>query len=95
VIVDLNPDILTIQEVRIDSSFYGPEIEFFLQDFFTKMKKPDGGNQVEHLMSKLQLAWKERYANEQLPYPNYQIVYQPAMHMIDSKYVSPFFLIAY
>jgi len=69
--------------VRIDSSFYGKDVAYFLAEFLEELKKPDGGNQVEHLMSKLRYSWKDKYEHDEnnRPFPEYQIVYQPAMHM--------------
>lgn len=52
---------------------------FYYQDASGEFSKFDAGNQVEHLLSHLREAWIRIHGVDS--YPNYQIVYQPAMFM--------------
>ena len=67
-IAEEDPDIMLLQEVRLDTSFANrPYIN---------------GNQIEHLLQELRDAHKCIYKNREVPL--FQVIYQPAMNMHSS-----------
>ncbi|RYH23710.1 hypothetical protein EON65_17580 [archaeon] len=78
IIVEHDPDIVMLQEVRMDSSFFNAQANL---TYWTKadQTKADAGSQVEHLLHHLE-ASREAL---QLPAVDYHVVFQPAMLMFD------------
>ena len=64
-IAEEDPDILLLQEVRLDTSFVNrPYVN---------------GNQIEHLLQELKDAYRYTYKDREVPL--FQVIYQPAMNM--------------
>jgi hypothetical protein len=76
-VVTSAPDVVNLQEVRLDSSFYSIEntISYWRNHNVTKA---DGGSQIEHLLSHIAAAKRRLGINTGW---EYQVVYQPAMSM--------------
>mgnify|MGYP000079489697 CR=1 FL=1 len=88
-----NPDILALQEVRLDGSFVSPtgKVKHW---FHNNMTKYDGGNQAEHILSHLtqarnrlkrknSLEEDRDLGNEEDMFGYYQFIFQPAMSMVE------------
>jgi hypothetical protein len=92
VVVAEDPDVLALQEVRLDGSFVAPTPGTLRHWRDLGAVKVDGGNQAEHVLSHLAQA-RRRAAQDagqaqegSLEDSNggyYQFVFQPAMSMID------------
>lgn len=91
VIVASDPDVIALQEVRVDSAFVSPLNGHSIPHWHNlSASKEDGGNQVEHVLSHLAQARARAEASgeakvgDQDRNPYYQFVYQPAMSMVDT-----------
>lgn len=75
-----DPDLIAVQEVRLDSTFFHPKKTIPFWNRFRNESKPDSGSQVEHLLSaidvKLQELLTEEERAQRLPY---QVLYHPSM----------------
>lgn len=78
IIVQHDPDIVMLQEVRMDSSFFDAQANI---TYWTKADKAkvDAGSQVEHLLHHLETSREAL----QLPAVDYHVVFQPAMLMFN------------
>ncbi len=87
-ILTADPDVVALQEVRLDSSFFSVEntLAFWKNDSEYKL---DAGSQVEHLLHHLSAARKRLNIPEA---HQYQVVYQPAMSMWEKCEYLNFFL---
>ena len=90
VVAEEDPDVITLQEVRHDTGFVS--IHRHLNHWNSESSSAeDGGSQVDHLLSHLAAARRRRQGllnqtSSGVDEPYYQVVFQPAMAMID-RYV--------
>jgi hypothetical protein len=96
VIVEEDPDVIALQEVRLDATFVSPVPGGLKHWNNLNASKLDGGNQAEHVLSYLAQARARREeacrndeacrSREAPPRANgyYQFVFQPAMSMLDT-----------
>ena len=102
-----DPDVLTFQEVRLDTTFTSPDGKIlnwysgeeglrtlpsnFVVDILNLREviymvgkyRIDGGSQVEHLLGHLAAAWTRKVGKDLAARNRYQVVFHPAMSMID------------
>lgn len=75
VIAQEDPDVVTLQEVRLDSTFFSEDG----LELWKSFRKPDAGAQIEHFLHHLQQA-QERLGKTIV---DFQVVYQPAMLLFE------------
>lgn len=81
IIVEEMPDVVLLQEVRLDGAF-APKMPQDTVDGKGKEKKIEVGSQVEHLLQAIRNSAKSTNSdkvNVQMGSELFQIVYQPAM----------------
>jgi hypothetical protein len=89
VVVAEDPDVIALQEVRLDGSFLAPAPGTLRHWRDPAAVKVDGGNQAEHVLSHLAQARRRAKGSEaaggleESDNGYYQFVFQPAMSMID------------
>ena len=81
IVIDSDPDVIAVQEVRLDSSFYSVEkkIPYWKELNGSVHTKSDAGSQVEHLLSHFHAAAQRK--GKVIDFTKYYFVYQPAMSM--------------
>eukprot|EP00981_Chlorochromonas_danica_P003653 scaffold681_cov173-Ochromonas_danica.AAC.16 len=77
VIAQEDPDVVTLQEVRLDSTFFSEDG----LELWKSFRKPDAGAQIEHFLHHLQQA-QVRLGKTIV---DFQVVYQPAMLLFEKS----------